>query len=188
MIPIRTLIAFALLAGCRLAEVPASPAAEGDEKVFLTSTDGPLVVDVSDENLKVRKVAFAPDGNTYLVDGSLYPLNWKVVKDNRRRSDAGGRIAVTSEVLRFDGQAVVLPDGAKMRNVWSAVVWKGWAICLGRTSKTDSNANEEPPFFATELIAFKPGAPGVLVRTLLPSPPANEETAIWILPGRRVRE
>ena len=41
-----------------------------------------------------------------------------------------------------------------MREVWAAVLWNGWVLCLGRTSNTDKEANDTPPFFASELVAF----------------------------------
>jgi hypothetical protein len=182
----RRIMGFCLVAVLALGTVVL--AGEAEEKVFLTSTEGRLVVDVHEGKLRVRSAKFAPDGNTYLVDGGFYPADWKTSKERRKKIDVTSRLSVSSDVLHIDGRAVELPDGLKMRNIWTAVLWKDWVLCLGRTSKTDRNAKEEPPFFATELIAFRATDLKTQVRYLIPSPPASNEMAFEILEARPLRK
>jgi hypothetical protein len=168
--------------GLIVATVLSAPAAGAEEKVFLASVDGQLVVDINHGDLRIRKAEWAPDGNTYMVDGRIYPLNWNAVQENRKKLDVKRRLGIKLERLHFDGKTVNLPRGVKMRIVWQAVLWNGWVLCLGRTSNTDKQANDTPPFFASELVAFKPGELQAIVRYLTFSPPF--ETAIQILEGQ----
>jgi hypothetical protein len=176
--------AFTPNAGCGKSNGFASHAvaAGADEKVFLASVDGSLVVDVNHGELRIRKVEWAPDGSTYMIDGKVFPLDWTAVREKMTKLSVKDRLAVKSEGLHFDGRAVDLPRGVKMRSIWEAVLWNGWVLCLGRTSNTDKEANDRPPFFASELVAFKSAKPQALVRYLTFSPAS--ETAIQILQGQ----
>lgn len=152
------------------------------QKLFLDSVEGPLVVDVPSGALRIRKVALTGHGGAYSVDGITFPLDWKQVRKNRKALDVTSRLSIRLGTLLFDGEAVYLPAGVKMRNVWGGVLWNGWALCLGRTSNTDREASYEPPSFSTELVAFKPADRKATVRYLTFNPPL--ETAIKILEGR----
>ena len=50
------------------------------EKVFLYSVDGPIVLDVDHNDLRIRKPNYAADGNTLVVDGRNYPIDWSAIR------------------------------------------------------------------------------------------------------------
>jgi hypothetical protein len=138
-----------------------------------------LVLDINHSELRIRKAEWAENGNTYMIDGLMYPLNWNGVRERRRKLDVRPRLAIKADGLYFDGRSVEMPRNMKMRNIWDAVLWNGWVLCLGRTSNTDREANDKPPFFASELVAFNAADRRATVRYLSFNPPS--ETAIQIL-------
>jgi hypothetical protein len=150
-----------------------------EEKVFLDGIPGTIVVDTQQGELRIRKAEYGLDGNTYMMDGRLYPIDWGEVRENARKFDVKRRLSLKSALLYFDDKAVALPQEVKMREVWAAVLWNGWVLCLGRTSNTDKEANDTPPFFASELVAFRPLDRKATVRYLTFSPPGK--TTIKIL-------
>jgi hypothetical protein len=180
MISVCLVIALALGVGT------ATALGNSEEKVFLDGIPGTVVVDIHEGELRIRKAEYSPDGKTYMMDDSLYPIDWNVVRENRKRLDVRPRLLVKSDLLHFDGQTVELPRGVKMREVWAAVLWNGWVLCLGRTSNTDKQANDKPPFFASELIAFRPVDRKATVHYLTFHPPGD--STIKILEARPLRK
>jgi hypothetical protein len=154
-------------------------AADTDEKVFLSSVDGALVLDISNNELRIRKAEWTENGTTYAIDGLTYPLDWNVVREKHRKLDVRPRLAIKADWLYFDRKPVELPRGMKMRNVWDAILWNRWVLCLGRTSNTDRQASDKPPFFASELVAFDAADRRAVVRYLSFNPPLD--TAIQVL-------
>jgi hypothetical protein len=150
-----------------------------NEKVFLDSVDGTLVIDVRGGEIRIRSAHGGPNHRDYaVVDGQSYRIDWGAIRERKRQTDAERRLAVDGDSLRFDGKLVQLPKGTKMRLVWQAVDWNDVVICLGRTSLTDDVAHQVPPFFATELVAFKKSDLRAIVRYLSFDPPTKDEIKI----------
>jgi hypothetical protein len=149
-----------LFAGLLLGYPCVGASAEGspEQKVFtdLAGAGHELVLDIDKGDLRMRTPKWADtSGRVYLVDGKRFVVEWDVISDNYKKLSVENRLSVKGGDLYFDGERVVLPAGVHMRNVWQAILWKGWVICIGRTSKTDQLSKDVPPWFASELIAFE---------------------------------
>lgn len=114
-----------------------------------------LVIDIFEERLRIRKPKVSYGPTSYLVDGMRYHLDENMIEANYKNHEIRQALTIKDESLFYEGAPVTLPPKVKMRNLWQAVLWEGWVICLGRTSKTDASAQLKPPFFATELITFR---------------------------------
>ena len=129
-----------------------------DQKVFtdMGGVGHELVFDLYEGQLRIRPTRRAPEGKYgFLVDGTTYIVDRKVVDENYKNLRIENHLIIKDGALFFDGHSVVLPNGVKMRAVWQAILWNGWVICIGRTSKSDESAKLTPPFFASELIVFE---------------------------------
>jgi len=135
------------------------------------ATPGPLALWLGDNSLERGRINFRV--NDMVVRGRVYPLRWADAEKHFRKRSLEGRLAVRDEELFLDGRRVHLPNGVKARDVWQAIEWNGWVICLGRTSETDPQTNMVPPFFASELIAFETHKLEATVQWLAPSAPSG---------------
>jgi hypothetical protein len=117
-----------------------------------------------------------------LVDEQEFCKDLKEIESNYKKYEIQDKLAVRDDDLYYDGASVQLPPGVQMRLIWQAVLWKGWVICLGRTSNTDKPANMTPPFFATELITFSASRRIADVKYLSFNPPGG--TRLYILTAR----
>lgn len=113
-----------------------------------------LVIDVYKGRLRLRRPTMLYTSSGYLVDGLKYYKDRQKIEANYQKYEARNRLRIQDGTLYYDQAAVTLPSGVQMRDVWQAMSWEGWIICLGRTSKTDKETQLRPPFFAAELITF----------------------------------
>jgi len=138
-----------------------------------------IVIDISGGRLRIRKAKVREGEASYLVDGGRYYVDENVIDANYKNHEIGQALTIKDDKMLYDGIPVSFPYGVKMRNVWQAVLWNGWVICLGRTSRTDDSAKLRPPFFATELITFSVQERVARVRWIMFSPPSG--TRLFIL-------
>lgn len=133
-----------------------SKAAPACQKVFLDwgGVGKELAIDVYNRQLRLRKPRTLYTPTRYDVDGLQFRLDKNVVETNYQKHEIGRQLTIRDGALFYEDAPVALPQGVEMRTVWQAILWEGWIICLGRTSKTDKEARLKPPFFATELITF----------------------------------
>lgn len=126
------------------------------EKIFIdwAGVGKELVVDTVNGQLRIRKAKVLTSPFRYEVDGLIFKDDQRSIVQNYNQHKSENKLAVKNGELNYEGSLVSLPDGVLMRNVWQAVLWNDWIICLGRTSNTDKEAQLKPPFFATELITF----------------------------------
>jgi len=164
--------------GSQTGEVPA----EETQKVF---TDfgiphADVVMDIYNGQLRMREPTHLPTSWTcYLEDGLKYCKDLKEIESNNKKYGIENRLAIRDNTLVYDGEPVSLPSGVQIRQIWQAVLWRGWVICLGRTSNTDKVAHMTPPFFATELITFSASRRAAKVKYLSFNPPGG--TGLYIL-------
>jgi hypothetical protein len=112
-------------------------------------------IDVQNGQLRYYKpIPLEGKGTGLSVDGQKFYLDLKLAKSRFKQHDAQGHLAIKDGALRFDGQPVSFSKDVKMIEVYGAILWQGWVICLGRTSNSDSLVALKPPFVATELVAF----------------------------------
>src|SRR5580692_7713807 len=155
------------------------------QKVFtdLGLPHADVVMDVYMGQLRMRETTHLPDSwSCYLVDEQKFCKDLKEIESNYKKYEIQDKLAVRGDDLYYDGAPVQLPPGVQMRLIWQAVLWKGWVICLGRTSNTDKPANMTPPFFATELITFSASRRIAGVKYLSFNPPGG--TRLYILTAR----
>jgi hypothetical protein len=136
------------------------------------------VMDVREGQLRLRKPIFLK-GHGYRVDGLKFYPDWKQVESRYREYQVVDHLNVKDNVLYFNDQPVQLPQDVKMRQVYQAIFWNGWVICLGRTSNTDREAALRPPFVETELITFSASERVAHVKWL--SAFAPNDTRLYIL-------
>jgi hypothetical protein len=157
--------------------------AEETQKVFtdLGLPDGDVVMDIYKEQLRMREPThLSVSWSCYLEDGLKFCKDLKEIESNYKKYSVEDKLVIRDGVLYFESAEVLPPRGVQMRLIWQAVLWKGWVICLGRTSETDKPANMTPPFFATELITFRASERKVAkVKYLSGMPPAG--TRLYIL-------
>lgn len=139
---------------------------------------GPMSIEIVDGNLEIEKAAV--EVGAFRIGGRVFPLDWNIAARNLADASVKSRLEIKSDSLYFDGKQINLPNKAKIRALWEAVEWKGWVICLGRTSVTDKEADMRPPFLSNELITFKVVGQEAQVQTLAPQPP-SEGAGIIIL-------
>jgi hypothetical protein len=152
------------------------------QKVFteLGMPHADVVMDIYEGQLRMREPDSLPSSpSCYLVDGLTYCKDLKEIESNYKDHSIENKLSIRDNALYYDGARVSLPPGVEMRLIWQAVLWKGWVICLGRTSSTDKPANMTPPFFATELITFKASKLIAKVKYLSFNPPTD--TRLYLL-------
>jgi hypothetical protein len=152
------------------------------QKVFtdLGLPHADVVMDIYKGQLRMREPKSLPASpSCYLVDGLKFCKDLKEIESNYKDHSAESSLSIRDGVLFYKEARVPLPPGVEMRQIWQAVLWKGWVICLGRTSKTDKPAKMTPPFFATELVTFDPAGGEAKVKYLSFNPPGD--TRVYIL-------
>jgi hypothetical protein len=112
--------------------------------------------------------------NAYSCGNRIFPMSWDVSLRHLREMTVKSRLSIKQDSLYFDGKQINLEKGLKMREIWDAISWHGWIICLGRTSASDMQANLRPPFLSNELITFKAESNTAQVRWLSAFAPADE--------------
>jgi hypothetical protein len=146
--------------------------------------DAEVVMDVHQDQLRIRDAVPLPaSASCYLEDRLKYCKDLQEIESNYKEHEVVSSLSIQDGALRYAGAPVSLPSGVKMRLIWQAVLWKGWVICLGRTSNTDKPANMIPPFFATELISFSVSKKMANVRYLSFNPPGDIK--LYILNPRK---
>ncbi|MDX2020946.1 MAG: hypothetical protein SF187_11960 [Deltaproteobacteria bacterium] len=143
------------------------------EKLFVSSVGGYLVIDVHNNALRERNAVSNKNGG-FEIDGHQFSIDWDAVRTAKKKYAAENMLSTKDGKLLFKGLHVSLPNGLLVRDIWSAVYWKDWVICIGRTSARDYEAALEPPFFASELIAFNAKDRRASVRYLAPNPPSGD--------------
>jgi hypothetical protein len=145
------------------------------QKVFIDwgGVNHELVIDLSNGLMRIRKAKVLEAPLRYRVDGLEFLPDKIVIEENYKKNETGDKLTTYDGALFYEGRPVTLPRGVEMRKVWQAVSWKGWIICLGRTSKTDREAQLRPPFLATEIITFSARERTAAVQYLTFEPPSG---------------
>lgn len=148
---------------------------QSSQKVFVDwgGVGHELAIDTLNGRLRIRKPKVLYSPTRYRLDGFEFSLDQKVIEANYRDREVKDKLNIKKGELFYDGVSVTLPAGVQMRNVWQAILWDGWVICLGRTSRTDRQAELRPPFFATELMTFRAKERIARVRYLVFDPPSG---------------
>jgi hypothetical protein len=154
---------------------------EERQRVFTDmGSSADVVIDIVKGQLRMRKPASLPaSASCYLVDGLKFCKDLKEIEANYKQHSVESRLTIRDGALYYGGEQISLPPGVKMRQICQAVLWKGWVICLGRTSETDKPAEMTPPFFATELITFDASKQVAKIKYLSFNPPGD--TRLYIL-------
>lgn len=132
-----------------------------------------IEMEVSKGRLQIKKPRVVHLPGAYTIAGRRFLIDPKTVETNYNSHRVEGKLQIKNGTLYYDGASVALPRDVRIRNVWQAILWKGWVICLGRTSRTDKEAQMTPPFFATELITFSIADKAAEVRYLSFQPPPD---------------
>lgn len=174
--------------GAALSATPSTRSSPEDESVFIGLSTEQFMpkIDVDRGELRIRNVAAQlEDRSGYSADGRVYPLDFAAQRARYSALAVDKRIDVRNGELWFDGKRVALPPHVAIRNVWRAILWKGWVIAIGRTSKADNEATARPPFIAAELLTFSANALKLDVRFLVPQAPSDDNLRIEVLTPAR---
>ena len=121
------------------------------------------------------------EGGGFLVDHKKFYPDQKVVESRYREHQIVDRLLIKEGALYLEGRPVRLPPDVKIRTIYQAILWRGWVICLCRTSLSDSLLSLRPPFVATELITFSTSDMAAKVKWLSSFAPVG--TRLYILDG-----
>lgn len=156
--------------------------ADVDQAVFVQpATPGPLSIDLVRGELRLAPAGLQHSG-AFAIGNRVFPIRRDTAETRLRAHSASERLTIRDGGLFFEGRAIRLRGDLRPRIVWQVVEWRGWVICLGRTSATDDAASLVPPFFATELITFRRTASTASVVWLASHPPTG--VGIFILDRR----
>jgi len=155
------------------------------QKVFVDwgGVNHELVLDLYRRRIRIRKPKVLEAPIRYRVDGLEFVPDKTVIDARYKENEITSKLTADGGALFYHRRPVILPQGVEMRKVWQAVLWKGWIICLGRTSKTGKEAQLKPPFFATELITFSATERIAAVQYVSFEPPAD--IRLYILNRKR---
>jgi hypothetical protein len=137
--------------------------------------DGFRYIEIENGQISLKKTGDTGfKNNVYLCGSRVFPMSWDVTLRHLHEMTAKSRLSIKDEKLYFDKKQINLQNGLKMREIWEAISWHGWIICLGRTSATDEAANMRPPFVSNELLTFRIDQNNAHVCTLSAFAPADE--------------